>query len=73
MMAVRFNVEIGDVVNDGAVIHRMGNRPLIPDEIWNDDRIEFRESDGGEIDQQAIDDLPEDLRKLLNDHWSIDW
>lgn len=65
-MASRFDAESGFVAYQNIVICRIENRPLIPDELWGDDRLDFRE--GVEPISDDLLDVPDDLKESLLRH-----
>ena len=63
----RFNVDHGEIRYADEVIYRVANRPLIPDELWQHDDLDFVEGTAP-INGDAVNDLPNNLRNLLNNH-----
>ena len=63
----RFNVKHGEIRYAGDVIYRVANRPLIPDELWHHEDLDFVKGSGN-IDSDTVDNLPDGLRMLLSKH-----
>jgi len=64
--ATRFDVDKGRIEFDGAVVYRVVGRPLVPDELWNDDRLDFER--GLEPTDNDLSDVPDDLEQTLRNH-----
>ena len=66
MTAKRFDVSEGRIEYESKVIHRVAGRPLIPDELWADDRLDFVE--GLEPISDDLSGVSDDLRDKLKSH-----
>ena len=62
----RFEADEGRIEYQGTVIYRVGNRPLIPAELWSDDRLDFKI--GLEPVDNDLSGVPDDLRTTLAKH-----
>ena len=65
-MTYRFDVGRGRIEYDGLAIVRLAGEPLIPRELWDDDRLSFRE--GLEPVDDDLSGVPDDLRDKLERH-----
>ena len=66
MTAKRFDADKGRMEFDGEVVYRVAGNPLIPVELWDDDRLDFVE--GLEPIADDLSPVPDDLQEMLVKH-----
>ena len=62
--ATRVDKNEARIEHEGQVIKNIANKPLVPDELVKDDRLDIV---GGFADLDDVD-LPDDLRESLDSH-----
>lgn len=78
--ASRFDEKCGIVrypKAQGAIVMKLGNRPLVPYELWNHDELNFQgvpdtsALTNKDVDRSGIDPDSE-LADLMREHWGVE-
>ena len=64
-MSSRFDASYGRIEYNGETIAKLANKPLVPNELFEDDQLDFVE---GLEPIGDLPDVPDDLRKKLIKH-----